>query len=417
MTKIPGLREGPHIPLPCSWCNKQRSCWTAPGKPLGEVKGAFEGCEHFERSDHGSPPWFPYPIRYVGDCGISGYGYAMRGVLAALRGIGVTEEQIDIMPWRPAMSLQQDWLYERFLYARERPSFAKGQRVNIIGTPLQEVAHFWTAGWHNVVVADCKTNGPLPEGVAAAINRCDEVWAATEHTRWTLLQAGVEVPVHVVPYALQPELLETPPKVVAPDIAPEVHPYIGPHEFKHTSPVCFYYIGRQNIDGLLQAYFNTGWTDTDPVELIIHNPRSVVKLPERDGAPIVRLLAVPKTYHWICKLHQMNHVFVTATRGSGFCLPAWEAAAVGNLVVVPQDALETPPGAVTYGSKLIAGSYDWEPDLEDLTLRFKVAFDLIRSGWLGTDWAIAARKQVSPGVVGELLKERLTAIKAELRDD
>ena len=59
------------------------------------------------------PSWFPYPIRYVGDCGISGRGYSMRGNLAALHELGITREQIDIMPWPPTMSLQEDWFFDR----------------------------------------------------------------------------------------------------------------------------------------------------------------------------------------------------------------------------------------------------------------------------------------------------------------
>lgn len=369
------------------------------------------------------PSWFPYPIRYVGDCGISGRGYSMRGNLAALREVGITEEQIDVMPWPPSMSLQRDWFYDRFLRLRDRPSFVDTPKVNIIDVRLTDVGQFWTAGWYNVVVADWDTDR-LPEDVVEAINRCDEVWTASENVIWTLRQSGVELPALVIPPALQPELLETPPKHVAPDIAPEVHPHVGPHEFKHTAPVYFYYIGdwseRTNVDGLLQAYVATGWRRDDPVELLIHSPGHRRRIALLDGAPIARVLTTLKSYSWVCKLHQMNHVFVTATRADGFCLPAWEAAAVGNLVIVPEDALETPPGALTYETRLTAagappGQKWWEPDLDDLTRQFRVAFDLIRAGWLGTDWAVAARKQVSPGAVGERLKERLVAIGEVLR--
>lgn len=50
MSKIPGLREGPHIPLPCSYCSKWERCWGPCRKPLGKVKNAFEGCKYFVRS-------------------------------------------------------------------------------------------------------------------------------------------------------------------------------------------------------------------------------------------------------------------------------------------------------------------------------------------------------------------------------
>jgi len=384
------------------------------------------------------PNWFPYPIRYIGDCGISGRGYSMRGYLAALRTIGVTEEQIDIMPWPPA-NPPEDWLHACYLCARDKPSFSGLRRLNVIDVALLAAGRFWTKDWYNIVVASWSTDR-LPDDVVSPINRCDEVWAVSEQVQQTLLQAGVEKPIYVIPHALQPELLETPPKEVAPDIAPRVHPNIGPHEYKHTSPVCFYYVGswdeRKNVrDGLLQAYFNTGWTSSDPVELVIHSPapsgRDVVahdkllheqldwlrgQQPQPFDAPVVHLSTRPRPYSWICKLHAINHVFVTATRGEGFCLPAWEAAAAGNLVVVPADAVETPPGALTYWSQLTdvpgrPGQKWWDPNLEDLTRQLRVAFQLVRSGSTVAELAHQARARVSPVAVGELLRERLTAIK------
>lgn len=372
------------------------------------------------------PDWFPYPIRYVGDCGISSRGYSMRGNLAALHEVGIRRDQIDIMPWPATMSLQEDWFFDRFLRSRDdRPDFDQdARRVNIVDVRLPDVRGLWTKNWYNVAIAAWPTNR-LPDEVADALRRFDEIWAVSDHVELLLRQAGVQTPVYVIPTPLQPELLKTPPKHVAPDIAPEVHPYIGPHEFKHTSPVCFYYIGRwntrKNVDGLLKAYFATGWTNRDPVELIIHSRDAVSEVCDRGkDAPIVRLLTTPKTHSWVCKLHQMNHVFVTATRGDSFSLPAWEAAAVGNLVVVPEDGLEPPQGTLFCASNLTTGRGGadawWEPDLDDLTEQFKVAFDLIRSGWLGTDWAEATRKQVSPAAVGELLKARLTAIGAKLKE-
>jgi hypothetical protein len=364
------------------------------------------------------PDWFPYPIRYVGDCGISRRGYSMRGNLAALREVGVTEKQIDVMPWPPTMSLQEDWFFDAFLRSRTRPVFTGNKRLNLIDVCFADVAHLWTAGWYNVVVADWALDRP-PADVKVVNDHCQEVWATSDHVKARLLQGGVEIPIYVIPWALQPELLEKPPKAIAPDIAPEVHPYIGPHEFKHTSAVYFYYIGCQNVEGLVRAFFSTGWRAKDPVELIIHNHRGGVLLDElRDHVkdpPIVRLLQTPKSYGWIAKLHQMNHVFVTATQAGGFCLPAWEAAAAGNLVVVPQDAVEPPPGARLFTTSR-SQQGDWLPDLGDLANQMHVAFDLVRAGATYEQTATEARLQASPAAVGKLLKERLVAIRAELED-
>jgi glycosyltransferase involved in cell wall biosynthesis len=355
------------------------------------------------------PDWFPYTIRYIGDCGISGHGYSMRGMLAALHEVGVRRDQIDIMPWPPTMSLQEDWFFDRFLRSRDdRPSLDDTPRVNLIDTRLPDVHHFWTKGWHNVIVAPWRR---VPDGAAAIINRCEEVWATSENVAAALRDGGVTLPIFIIPRALQPELLKTPPKEVAPDIAPELHPYVGPHEFKHTSPVYFYYVGTwdagKNVETLLKAFLAVGWGPNDPVELILHSPYNSGGAQQQIDAllpkqpPVVRLLQKPKSYGWVCKLHQMNHVLVSAARDESF--PPWEAAAVGNLVVMPT-CVDPIPGALTFNLD----------DVDDLSRQFKVAFDLIRSGWLGTDWGHAVRKMVSPAAVGELLKQRLTALKGEL---
>jgi len=341
------------------------------------------------------PDWFPYPIRYAGDCGISSRGYSMRGNLAALLAVGITRKQIEVMPWPPSMSLQEDWFFDHFLRTRDdRPNLDSGPRLNVIDVRLAEVRRFWTKGFYNIVVARW---GKLPPGAAEGINRCDEVWATSARAAVALRDSGVTVPIFVCTGAVQQDLLETPPKEVAPDIAPEVHPYLGPHEFKHTSPVCFYCIGDTNP---ALAYATAGWTGRDPVELLIHSVGKPMPRPTDDDAPIIRSLSSfkLKTHGWICKLHRMNHVFVTTRKD--FCLSAWEAAVVGNLVVMPDSNVSVPPGAITY-----------EEDRAALTQQLRVAFDLIRSGWVGTAHAIAARNLVSPSAVGEALKQRLTAIK------
>lgn len=407
---------------------------------------------------------FPYNIRYVGDCSASGHGYAMRGNLAVLQELGIGPEQIDILPWPIYRDVPEDWFYQRFLCARDRPLFKGQQHLNIINTHLPDVGRFWTAGWYNVVVAAWETSqlpsASFPCGgignapVAEAINKCDEVWATTERVKTTLVAGGVTIPIYVIPHALQPQLLETPPKDVEPDFAPELHPYMGPEDLAHTTPVLFYYVGgwnaRKNVRTLLEAYFNTGWTPIDPVELVIHSVAGSVdeqarqahafvtqsefaalrdSLPNHLDAPIVRVLTEPKSYSWICKLHAANHVFITATRGEGFCLPAWEAAAVGNRVIVPAGALGVDvPGAVevpTTRTRITpmpeAQGYElgqkwWDVDVDDLTQAFKTAFDDVRAnGCYDAASAQLVRAMLAPdGEVAKLIEARLSAIKKVL---
>lgn len=401
---------------------------------------------------------FPYLIRVVGDCNTSGHGYAMRGLISAMEAVGIEPEQIDILPW-PIYEgeLVNDWFYRQYMCARKRPLFRGSNHVNLMVVHPPELARFWTAGWYNIAAVTWETDRlpkatfKTPEGanrtIVETLNRCEEVWVPSESVKRVFVRDGVEKPVFVIPHALPRELLDRPIKTKPPVVAPELHPYVGPERHRDKSPVCFYYVGswddRKNVTGLLRAYFETGWSPADPVELVLHTvPSNRTRgakeahaflsqscfeelrqaLPDPYSAPIVHLLTEPKPYSWICDLHERNHVFITATRGEGFCLPVWEALAIGNMVIATQGAVD---GTYTYpvpseirpitpmpnvvGYEL--GQKWYEPKPEELVSAFKHAFDRVQAGDVPIwhDIAQRVRDQVSPAGVGKLVGERLEA--------
>jgi hypothetical protein len=107
---------------------------------------------------------------------------------------------------------------------------------------------------------------------------------------------------------------------------------------------------RKNVDGLVLAYFLAfaGMQERDDVVLRILAPGwTAQQLPILRAAtgvaegllPRVEVL-VPKhgplSDDEVYALHSEGHCYVTATRGEGWCLPLFEAIAVGNTTISPQ---------------------------------------------------------------------------------
>jgi hypothetical protein len=217
-------------------------------------------------------------------------------------------------------------------------------------------------------------------------------------------------------------------------------------------PVGFYSIGpwnaRKNHLDLVRAYYATGWTIADKVRLQLFslpvvrdehaleahefiareavrnlreaNPRGKLEL------PALNLLGAPRRFApHIRQSHGQNHVFITASRGEGFCLPALDAVALGNHVVGGFPALEDlaqhAPGLVTILKSNqvpitpmpeVAG-YEidhewWETPIKLLTQEMKALKDWVQDSDLSMkDDILAVRRAYSPKAIGKLIRERL----------
>jgi glycosyltransferase involved in cell wall biosynthesis len=282
-------------------------------------------------------------------CDISpgtGHNNATRGLVQALETLGYTTETLHLVG---AVSASFDYLHDpdwlsKYLYA----SWQETETVNLVHLNPGLVGDFWTKDRLNIAYCAWETDA-LPKAVLTIndedrsvvgdLNKYDQIWVPTAFLVSVFKESGVTVPIHVVPHALQNELLERPLK-----------------PFPPLPPTVFYTVGawnaRKDLEGLLRAYLTSGWTITSPVKLLMHavpHNRDQGSIQSHQivaheaakglvaslagGAPPFGLLTMPKKYSNVLDLHENSHVFVSMSHGEGFGLGILEALALGRVVI------------------------------------------------------------------------------------
>lgn len=292
----------------------------------------------------------------------TGYNNALRGLIRSLEVLGYTPENVHVIGAATSMIYQtdenRDWL-EPYIFG----PWECDDKINLVHLNPGMVGDYWTTVGGRVNIAYCAwETDHLPRKVytvngvdrtcAGDLNKFDQVWVPSAFLVKVFRDSGVTVPIHVVPHALQPELLARPIKE---DFS------LGKRKL--------YTLGawndRKNIRGLLRAYLATGWSPLK-ASLLMHlvpptrdghaieahafiakeqTTQLYDALPDK-GGPGFGLLTQPRPYPWVLDFHAQNDVFVTASRGEGFCLPALEALALGNVAVGSGPALEDLAGTL-----------------------------------------------------------------------
>lgn len=292
-----------------------------------------------------------HPIRYFADlCPGTGYNNATRGMVAALETIGYSPSTLRLIPALTAdlhaQALDTVDALEPYMHG-DWEGDDNNDRVNIVHLNPGMVGDYHTAleGRWNIAITTWETS-QLPRvkagdrTVLSDLNKFDEVWVPSRWVAAMFAHEGVTVPVHVVPHALRPELLKVP---------------LLEEQGDGTT---FYTMGAWNArkapDALLQAYLSTGWSPAsgtllqlycvpptrDPSMVAAHSyfaqegVRDIVEsCPDRTSVAPYALHTTYVPYEQVLERHQQGHVFVTASRGEGFCLPVLEALAFGNWVI------------------------------------------------------------------------------------
>lgn len=193
----------------------------------------------------------------------------------------------------------------------------------------------------------------LPEKWVPQCNSFDACWAPTHWQREVMLDSGVTVPVHVVPFGLHPFLypgcedlgggpFPGPIKPMQVEMHPAVKPHVdagrrillsifqwsprkGPDELIISFVRAF--AGRKDHVLVLKAYsgdFDGGVAGE--VEKVLRG------FPEMDFPPIV----VIEEHLSRAEMHALIaccDVYVTSTRGEGWCMPIHEAMLLGKPVI------------------------------------------------------------------------------------
>lgn len=163
-----------------------------------------------------------------------------------------------------------------------------------------------------------------------ALNRVDEVWMPARFLEAVLKESGVVRPIHWVPCAIDTNFFAPGPKR---------YPAVElPADFDPTWTV-FVYAGtwdpRKRPDVLLRAFCKS-FTDRDNVLLVLKSYRygeaerdreelSALVRESYSGTAHVRLITDVLSAEAMAQLYRSATVFVTASRGEGFCLPAAQA--------------------------------------------------------------------------------------------
>lgn len=185
----------------------------------------------------------------------------------------------------------------------------------------------------------------LPAEWVKQLNGMDEVWVPSQFNKTTFTNAGVNVPIYVFPFGIDPNYF---------------NPNIKPLPAKYNQPLNFVSVGewgeRKNFLPLIHA-FKLAFRDhplKEQVGLTVRytnndmalNPpviEQLRKLPKILDAPHVRLIKndnqdphvnqqIPS--YKMGSLYKLGDIFVLPTSGEGFGLPIFEALACGLPVIV-----------------------------------------------------------------------------------
>ena len=299
-------------------------------------------------------------VRWLGPISCpTGYGQATHDYLMALHEAGVS---LDIQPIHDANSEDLDPRYGSLLdlVSPKKPP------THIVVHTIPRYAHEFVTGnlepskgIKKICITTWETDKIAREDASRLAEAFDAVIVPATFCRDVFAAAGFPPSrIHVVPHTFDPRFWITPGAK---------KPRSGPYKFYSILS----WNERKNPIGLLKAYL-PGFTSKDDVLLRIATPT----VNEEDLAALARCMGLPDlppveflgcvtlgqkrlTETELRALHEDSDCYVSASRGEGWGLGAFEAAIVGNHVIVPQvsgwrDYLNL------YGNKYYIG-HSWTP--------------------------------------------------------
>jgi glycosyltransferase involved in cell wall biosynthesis len=185
---------------------------------------------------------------------------------------------------------------------------------------------------------------PIPEDLGIGLSLFDQVWCPSSKHHYSPSDTAV----YVIPHAFDPESL-SPRRTVRLE-RPE-------DRFR------FYAMGawssRKNPAGVLRAWARAFGPD-DPVELVMHCPGATEQLVTavyQTGCHDQMAPVIHSTKHreeaYVWGLHASSDVYVTASRGEAWNLPAFDAMLAGRHIIAP-----TPQGSDEFLEGTSASRYD-----------------------------------------------------------
>lgn len=361
-------------------------------------------------------------IKYISYGDTTGYGLSGIAYLRGLLNLGAK------VHWQPVFwgaGGLQFWTAAAGLQALEIVRAATGDPAladlgAILGATLQPAAydvvishlvpdyypHTFEQGKCNIAYCAWESDA-LPDHWPGILNRFDAVLVPSEFNARAMRESGVRVPVHVVPH-----IRRHAPDEVTPEMRSQLRMQLGvpPQHF------VFYSIGawmlRKDFPRLIAAYVDEFDAD-EAVALVIKTSTRPVHFPlvheqgkgslaliqeevkaggVRKGRPVPLVTALAAdglSGQWIDALHGTGNAYVSAARGEGWGMGAFEAAALGRPVIMPGwggvlDFLgQDHPGLVRYQLEAInwpnttyTPNQHWAvADTADLRRKLRAAFE------------------------------------------
>lgn len=268
----------------------------------------------------------------------TGYAQAAIDYVLALDRVGV-----DVVPRPFKLNSRQGKLPPRLLELEQKSS--KGCDVAIYHT-LPQYADFNGRFRKNIALFASETSHFRQTVWADRLNCMDEVWAINRAQKQACLDSGVKVPIHVVPHTADMAKYER-----GYDQLEALRPYKDQGEF------LFYAIGesvrRKNFQGLLKA-FHSEFHSNEPVRLVVKTDcpgmgteelrGNLTKLSADVRKGMKRGHEEHKEEVWLLdrltdegmmRLHATCDCFVLPSFGEAWCIPAFDAMAMGKTPIVP----------------------------------------------------------------------------------
>lgn len=259
----------------------------------------------------------------------SGYGEASRHHVAALDAAGVNV-QAELVTYSTDASD-----FGEIGKTVDRLLENKGHsRIRLLHTTPDQFKRHLVKGKYHVGFCYWETD-KLPEGFAAGLKHCDEVWTGSESNRQAILSTGVDKPVYIFPQPLETE-----------------REWPDPYQIPDFDGFLFYSIfewtDRKNPGALLNAFWQEFQNDenvglllkTYHRNFVLSNKRMVRSYVQtfknRSGLrkfPPVFLYLDLMDRHQVMRVHKTGHCFVSTHRGEGWGVPQAEAMLAGNPVI------------------------------------------------------------------------------------
>ena len=261
----------------------------------------------------------------------SGYGSANRNFIAALHTarVEVTTELVIQVAERAIFG----WTGElaKALLGRKVP-----YKIKIIHLTPDMYPNYMEAGKYHIGHLFWETDR-LPKEWVEPCNRMNEIWTASEPQAQMIRDSGVVIPVYAIPQAI--------------DLYPAqkiIDPYILPNFDGMVFYSIFQWIERKNPRALVVNFWKA-FEGIRDVALVIkahgfnYSEAQFEKIRQdvKQWKSEVPLLDYPRVY-WVKKLlttdeiyrlHRTGDCYVNTSRGEGWCIPAVEAAMMGNPVI------------------------------------------------------------------------------------